>query len=278
MNELILKKIQTRLDDDYGLYSSYIEGEDTEYGKPFELVGKLKVYEGTQDWSITSKIGSSWYLSGCSGIRIIGMSIKSVHSEWPLFQCKLLDVTGDLDNVIWPWVKGWFPPTDGNFMIGKSAQTLQSILSGKFKKRGERLHDYVSIARRINPKLGYHSVKNPKIQYTYVDVDEDFSFRVIEFPFFYLSDDLNNVGKTSIIIQLRIDKETGTLSCWHTLRRLSDEKEPQLISLPKERLVPDVGNLENTIWDEYYAPEIKRYLEDPIASYREQLGNLISEE
>lgn len=274
MNELL--KIQEKIENDYGLPSIYVEGEGTEYGKPAEIRGKLLKYDGAQDWSISSKIGSSWYLSGCSGVRIIGMSVKSVHSEWPLFQCKLLDVTGDVDNVIWPWVKGWFPAAAGNFVIGESIQTLQSILSGKFKKKGERLHEYTTIARKINPKLGYHSIKSPKIQYSYVDVDEDFDFKVIEFPFFYLGDEHGNDGKTSVIIQIRMDRESGELSCWHTLRKLSNEKEPQPVSLPKERLVPDIGDLENTIWNEYYAPEIERYLNENPSPYQDSLRNLLS--
>ena len=46
MSEVLLKKIQERIEKDYNLISKYSEGEDTEYGKPAELIGKLKNYEG----------------------------------------------------------------------------------------------------------------------------------------------------------------------------------------------------------------------------------------
>ena len=88
-NDELLIKIKEQVKKEKGINSVFTEGDGTEYGVPDRLEFSDSRYG--KYFTLDAKIGSSWYMSGCQGVRLLGLSFKShPRVQWADFQYKLV--------------------------------------------------------------------------------------------------------------------------------------------------------------------------------------------
>lgn len=177
------------------------EGEDTEFGTPHRLVMNLR-YANSE---ISSKIGNSWFFSDCDGIRMITYRISKYKFGGDQF--KLLDFSGDYDTI-----KSWILKAKG-LKFDDELLSERYKLCEEVKKRG-----ISSVVSRL-----------PKIQYTINDLDRNFN----ALTFDVLTKTTNSI-KTSLIFQICRNLDTNEIEKFYTIRELTNDSKPSLISLKPE--------------------------------------------
>lgn len=255
-NKEILQKIQSKLEENLKVHTEFIEGSgDAEFGKPdtitFGLPGQKKVIV-----EISAKIGSSWYFSGCSGIRLITLGLKGHETDiYYTKQFKMLDFSSDPE-LIYSWITDKFAnkmETDPELL--EISGTWRKYLTAILPKI---LRSYHELGKKIGklPQKRYYqlSLKQPKIQYNYNDIDNEFECLVMDSKLSWMPEE-NEKG--SIILQFRKDVETKKINVLGTFRILTDSDTPTLIRLDEEvELTPDT-----------FIGWVKKKLVDVLSSY-----------
>lgn len=244
MNE-ILKKISIKLEKS-GVDYQYEQGSgNLEYDTPDTLI----LRSGRYEVHVSCKLGSSWYLSTGSGIRIATVGFKEFsRSPWYAWSYRYLDITSDDDHLV-----DWVMKT-----IKKTTIPKYSPVSWERVKSDWRsvCHDVSRILCEELPNTFTRGmIKSPKIEYRHDDMfDEIFDMSVLEIKFPRV--DPKQPIKSLIFQERRYDN--GEVRIFMNLRYLTPNDPPLLISISNEVEVPRSGTRD--IVDE----EFKKYIREDL--------------
>lgn len=257
-NDELLIKIKEQVKKEKGINSVFTEGDGTEYGVPDRLEFSDSRYG--KYFTLDAKIGSSWYMSGCQGVRLLGLSFKShPRVQWADFQYKLVDVTGDYNTTIWPWFKYHFNEPSLDESLNNRVCMIQDLLTkGNLKSKTSKFSNYHRLFWKVWAFPNKIYPRSPKIQYRFEDVDEGYEFRVIDMVLYPLTANPKE-EKTSLIIQVRKDLYDNHETLMYTIRRFTTADPPVLLSIEKEKEVGQL-DLEDIIWD-FYKSELEKFIE-----------------
>lgn len=235
MNEKeLMLELKQKLKEKYFLNFTYTEGEDLEFGKPHSLTYLL----GNYILEITSKVANSWCFYNCDGVRIFTFSYhKGNFNSFNQIKQKLIDITGNPD-LIFKWIKDCYENQVNKYNklsirleISERLYNIKMEVGGK-TTLNSLFADYFKLGKiykRCTNNL-YVSFKIWKSQYTLLDWDDYTNVGIADIKFPYSS---SSDVSTDIIFQVRMG-ENGKISCWYTMKKLTVEKCPQLISILPE--------------------------------------------
>lgn len=243
----ILTRIENEILKKNNIKYSYIEGTGIrEYDEPDKLVFKCNSYQV----ELSIKLGSSWYISNGSGIRIFTIGIK--RGKFDRFYTKsyrYLDVTCD-DDLLIKWIKSMIPITIKSSII---TNDLLECIKSNWKNTCSKVTDILNKSI-LTYKHGI--VKTPKITYHYDDMfDEVFDMEIVEIKLPTVSSDQ---AIKSIIFQVRKNNLEGNIELYMNLRSLTQDNPPLLINISNEIKI-DKDNIGNVIKSEF-----KKYIIESI--------------
>lgn len=240
----ILKKVQKELKSRYSVDLSLTEGDGTEYGQPTKISG---VDPNTGHYvEVSSKIGNSWYFSGCDGVRIIAYGRKKGKSQWFSEHYRLLDVTGDPETV-WEWLKTHYGVSGvGDEELHSKRDALKVPIKKVLEETG------VNKLSMINP-VGNSLISCPRIQYAYNDLDEYWESLVMDVKLPVWKD--KGSVETSLIIQTRKDMNTGDIDYLWTVRKLRANERDGIKVVEELGVEKKLDYSELSTWLELYVKE-----------------------
>lgn len=270
MNEKeLMLDLKQKLKEKYFLDFTYTEGDNLEYGKPHSLSYLL----GEYILEITSKVANSWCFYNCDGVRILTFSYHRVkYNSYNQTKQKLIDITGNSD-LIFKWIENCYEKQVMLYnkliiypKINEGLDNIKKEVSEGKNTLKTIFADYFNLGKlykRCASNL-YITLKIWKTQYMLLDWDDCINVGIADIKFPYSS---NTNTSTDIVFQVRMNA-AGEISYWYTMKKLTIEKCPQLISI-----LPEIKfNYENT------RDVIKNCIKSEVSDIIEQADTLLEKE
>ena len=270
MNEKeLMLDLKQKLKEKYFLDFTYTEGDNLEYGKPHSLSYLL----GEYILEITSKVANSWCFYNCDGVRILTFSYHRVnYNSYNQTKQKLIDITWNSDLIL-KWIENCYEKQVMLYnkliiypKINEGLDNIKKEVSEGKNTLKTIFADYFNLGKlykRCANNL-YITLKIWKTQYMLLDWDDCINVGIADIKFPYSS---NTNASTDIVFQVRMNA-AGEISYWYTMKKLTIEKCPQLISI-----LPEIKfNYENT------RDVIKNCIKSEVSDIIEQADTLLEKE
>lgn len=223
---------------------------------------------------IDTFVGDSWVLDNCEGVRLITIGKNGYGKLKRTF--RLVDVTGENEAVIWPWIEECILASDYNYRLGKFSRSINVELECNSKvltkyKKALKLGAYgttKSLPLREHFKYTAYpqNFKLLSTEYYYRDVDDNFKTKILSLVLPPLDPEDSGIEET-ILIQVRLNLDTDEIEYWGLVRVL--DKTDGILGF---REMKNVKKLYSTKSDEVTeedfkaAKEISNYVEDYLIS------------
>lgn len=253
--------------------------------------GKKDLLDGHEELIITGEgknytvidifIGDSWVLDNCEGVRLITIKKPRVNNK-SAKTFRLVDVTGENEAVIWPWIEECMLASDYNSRLGKFSRAINVELECNSKsltkyKKALRLGAYgTTNSQAIQEHFKYtaypQNFKLLSTEYYYRDVDDNYKTKILSLVLPPFED--SGIDET-ILIQTRLNLDTDEIEYWGLVRVL--DKNDGILGFREMKNVKKLYSTKSDeITEEDYkaAKEISNYVEDYLLSKaREYIKN-----
>lgn len=250
--------------------------------------------EGKKYTVIDIFIGDSWVLDNCEGVRLITIR-KPRFSNKSSKTFRLVDVTGENETVIWPWVKECMLASDYNSRLGEFSRAISielecnSNVLTKYKK-ALRLSAYgTTKPGPLREHFKYNAYpQNFKLlstEYYYKDVDDNFKTKILSLV---LPDFEDSEIDETILIQTRLNLDTNEIEYWGLVRVLDKNdgilgfrgmKNVKKLYSTKSNEFPrkdnEAGEKISNYVEDYLISKIREYIKNPSATNRDKWIKLI---
>jgi hypothetical protein len=288
-----LEFIKSKIDknrDDLKVYEVTEKKEDLLDGhEELVITGIDKKYT-----TIDTFVGDSWVLDNCEGVRLITIKKPRVNSK-SAKTFRLVDVTGENEAVIWPWIEDCILASDYNSRLGRFSRAIKVELECNSKvlakyKKALRLGAYgttKSLPLREHFKYTAYpqNFKLLSTEYYYKGVDDNYRAKILSLVLPPFED--SGIDET-ILIQIRLNLDTNEIEYWGLIRVLDKndgilgfrnmKNVKKLYSTKSDEVTKEdfkaVKNISDYVED-YLISKAKEYVKNPSAMNRDKWVKLI---